>query len=104
MQNLIMGHASITTFLKHYLSRRITVDTQAVVRGIQPQAALMRAACTMSCLIDRRRPRLLTQEQSASVDDYPSVRSLLNRREKLKRTVPNATKHPEYKALASRIS
>jgi hypothetical protein len=104
MQNLMMGHASITTFLKHYLSRRITVDTQAVVRGIQPQAALMRAACTMSRSIDRRRPRRLTQEQSASVDDYPSVRSLLTRREKLKRTVPNATKHPEYKALASKIS
>jgi hypothetical protein len=104
MQNLIMGHASITTFLKHYLSRRITVDTQAVVRGIQPQAALMRAACTMSRSIDRRRPRQLTQEQSASVDDDPSVRSLLNRREQLKRTVPNATKHPMYKALASKIS
>jgi hypothetical protein len=104
MQNLIMGHASITTFLKHYLSRRITVDTQAVVRGIQPQAALMRAACTMSRSIDRRRPRLLTQEQSASVDDNPSVRSLLDQREQLKRTVRNATKHPKYKALASKIS
>ena len=64
----------------------------------------MRAACTISRLIDRRRPRLLTQEQSASVDDDPSVRSLLNRREKLKRTVPNATKHPKYKALASKIN
>ncbi|KAI1525128.1 repeatdomain containing protein [Pyrenophora tritici-repentis] len=29
-----MGHASISTFLKHYLSRRITVDTQAVVRAL----------------------------------------------------------------------
>jgi hypothetical protein len=48
MQNLMMGHASIATFLKHYLSRRITVDTQAVVRGIQPQAALMRAACNIA--------------------------------------------------------
>jgi hypothetical protein len=104
MQNLIMGHASITTFLKHYLSRRITVDTQAVVRGIQPQAALMRAACTMSRSIDRRRPRQLTQEQSASVDDDPSVRYLLNQREQLKRTVLNATKLPKYKALASKIS
>lgn len=100
----MMGHASISTFLKHYLSRRITVDTQAVVRGIQPQPALMRAACTMSRSIDRRRPRRLTQEQSASVDNDPSVRSLLDRREQLKRTVPNATKHPKYKALASKIS
>ncbi|KAI2479406.1 DUF3435 domain containing protein [Pyrenophora tritici-repentis] len=104
MQNLMMGHASISTFLKHYLSRRITVDTQAVVRGIQPQAALMRAACTMSRSIDLRRPRRLTQEQSSSVDDDPSVRFLLNRREQLKRTVPNVTKHPKYKALASKIS
>jgi hypothetical protein len=34
MQNLIIGHASIATFLRHYLLQRITVDTQAVVRGI----------------------------------------------------------------------
>ncbi|KAF2818073.1 hypothetical protein CC86DRAFT_337582 [Ophiobolus disseminans] len=104
MQNLMMGHASIATFLKHYLSRRITVDTQAVVRGIQPQAALMRAACTMSRSIDCRRPRRLTPEQSASVNDDPYVRSLLDRREQLKRTVSNATKHPKYKALTSKIN
>ncbi|CAI9635546.1 unnamed protein product [Alternaria burnsii] len=104
MQNLMMGHASISTFLKHYLSRRITVDTQAVVRGIQPQTAFMRAACTMSRSIDLRRPRRLTQEQSASVDEDPSVRFLLDRRDQLKRKVPNATKHPEYKTLVSKIS
>jgi hypothetical protein len=99
-----MGHASITTFLKHHLSQRITVDTQAVVRGIQPKAALMRVACTMSRSIDRRRPQQLTQEQSASVEDNPSVHSLLDQQEQLKRMVPNATKHPKYKALASKIS
>ncbi|KAI1676344.1 DUF3435 domain containing protein [Pyrenophora tritici-repentis] len=104
MQNLIMGHASIATFLKHYLSRRITVDTQAVVRGIQPQAALMRSACTMSRSIDRRRPRRLTEEQSASVDNDPSICSLLNQREHLKRTLRNATKQPKYKALTTKIN
>ncbi|CAN9361177.1 unnamed protein product [Alternaria alternata] len=104
MQNLMMGHASISTFLKHYLSRRITVDTQAVVRGIQPQTAFMRAACTMSRSIDLRRPRRLTQEQSASVDEDASVRFLLDRRDRLKRKVPNATKHPEYKTLVLKIS
>lgn len=67
IQNLTMGHASMPTFLKHCLSRRVTVETQAVMRGIQPQAALMRAACTMNRSIDRRRPRRLTPEQSASV-------------------------------------
>jgi hypothetical protein len=100
----MMGHASITTFLRHYLSRRITIDTQAVVRGIQPQTALMRAACTMSRSIDHRRPRRLTPEQSAAVNNDPSVRSLLNQREKLKRTISNATKHPTYKALGSKIN
>lgn len=104
MQNLMMGHASITTFLKHYLSRRITVDTQAVVRGILPQTALMRAACTMSRTIDRRRPRRLTPDQAASVNNHPSVHALLNQRDRLKRTIPNATKHPKYKALAAKIN
>ncbi|KAF1952281.1 hypothetical protein CC80DRAFT_518793 [Byssothecium circinans] len=102
--NLMMGHASISTFLKHYLSRRVTVDTQAVVRGIQPQTALMRATCTMSRSIDRRRPRRLTPEQTALVNDDPTVRSLLNRRERLKCTLTNATKRLKYKALTSEIN
>ncbi|KAF1968536.1 hypothetical protein BU23DRAFT_479997, partial [Bimuria novae-zelandiae CBS 107.79] len=29
--NLIIRHASMATFLKHYLLRRITVNTQAIV-------------------------------------------------------------------------
>ncbi|KAF2676861.1 hypothetical protein K458DRAFT_379389 [Lentithecium fluviatile CBS 122367] len=102
MQNLMMGHASIGTFLKHYLSRRVTVDTQAVVRGLQPQDALMRAACTMSRSIDRRRPRRLTPEQSASVNEHPKVISLLERREKLKRT--HGTKHLKYQELNRKIN
>ncbi|KAJ5063702.1 hypothetical protein J3E74DRAFT_287990 [Bipolaris maydis] len=40
IQNLIMGYASIATFLKHYLSRRITVDTQAVERQRRRHALL----------------------------------------------------------------
>ncbi|KAF2679215.1 hypothetical protein K458DRAFT_394122 [Lentithecium fluviatile CBS 122367] len=101
-QNLIMGHASITTYVKHYLPRHITVDTQAVVRGIQPQTAIIRAACTMSRSIDRRRPRRLTPEQSASVNDHPTIRALLDRRARLKRTL--TTKDPQYRALTSKIN
>jgi hypothetical protein len=104
MQNLMMGHANIRTFLKHYLSRRVTVDTQAVVRGMQPQDALMRAACTMSRSIDHRRPRRLTAEQSASVNDHPTVRSLLDRRDRLKNALKHATKHPKYQALNRKIN
>jgi hypothetical protein len=64
----------------------------------------MRAACTMSRSIDRRRPRRLTPEQSASVNDDATVRFLLDQREQLKRTLVNATKHPEYKTLTSKIN
>ncbi|KAF1364477.1 hypothetical protein EJ07DRAFT_27239, partial [Lizonia empirigonia] len=104
MQNMMMGHASITTFLRHYLSRRVTVDTQAVVRGIRPQDALMRASCTMSRSIDRRRPRRLTTKQSESVNDHPTLRSLLKQRERLKATLKNATKHSKYKELSRKIN
>jgi len=99
-----MGHASITTFLRHYLSRHITVDTQAVVRGIQPQHAIMRAACTMSRTIDHRRPRRLTPEQSASVNNHPAVLSLLRRREQLKIILQNPTKHPKYQNVNRKIN
>jgi hypothetical protein len=102
MQNLMMGHASISTFVKHYLSRRITVDTQAVVRGIKPQATLMRAVCTMSRSIDRRRPRQLTAEQSLSVNDLPVIRSLLDRRTSHKKR--NKTSNPAYAALTVKIN
>lgn len=80
MQNLIMGHASIDVFLKHYLSRKVTIDTQAVVRGIPTQDTIMRAACTMSRSIDARRPQRLTLEQSLSVSDHPKIQSLLRQR------------------------
>ncbi|KAH7119589.1 C2H2 finger domain protein [Dendryphion nanum] len=105
MQNLMMGHASIRTFEKHYLSRRITVDTQAVVRGIRPQEALMRAACTMSRTIDPRRPQRLTAEESASVNDLPPIRDLLGRRERLKRNLgKGATQHPLYTDINREIN
>jgi hypothetical protein len=102
---MIMGHASIKKFLRHYLSRRVTVDTQAVVRGIQPQDTLMRAACTMSRSIDRRRPRRLTTEQSASVNEHPTLRSLFKQRERLKSALKkSATKDFEYKELSRKIN
>lgn len=81
IQNIMIGHASIRTLLKHYLSQRVTVDTQAVVRGLHPQDAIMRTACTMSRSIDRRRSRWLTAEQSTSVNEDPTLRSLLDRQE-----------------------
>jgi hypothetical protein len=102
MQNLIIGYASISTFVKHYLSRRITVDTQAVVRGIELQVALMRAVCTISRSINCCCPRQLTAEQSSSVNNLPVLRALLNCRTSLKKRAK--TSNLEYAALLVKIS
>ena len=68
-------------FLKSYLSRYITSDTQAARRGLEPQTALMRIASGMSRTIDRRRPRMLNDAQRAEVDQHPEVK-ILHRRQK----------------------
>ncbi len=98
LRNLIMKHATTDVFLNHYLSRRITTDAQAVVRGLAPQEELMKAACRMSRWIDPERPRFLTPEQSQSVDRDPRIRKLLRQQEKL-----NSKRSSEYKDLQRNI-
>lgn len=44
LRNLMMQHADIPTFLKYYLPRRVTLDAQAIVRGLEPQEELISAA------------------------------------------------------------
>lgn len=78
----MMQHAETDTFLKPYLSRRVTMDTQAIVRGLAPQDELMRAACRMSRWINPDRPWKLTPEQSASVNYDPRILKLERAREK----------------------
>src|SRR5438876_575585 len=48
LQNLMLQHASIDTFIKHYLPRRVTADTRAIVSGYEPQYDLMRVAYQMT--------------------------------------------------------
>lgn len=102
MQNLMMQHADSRTFLRHYLPRRVTVDTAAIVRGLDPQDSIMRSACNMSRWIDPNRPWSLTQEQADSVNEQPAIRSLLAHRQKLKRRVDAGD--PKYIALNKRIT
>ena len=47
LQNMMLQHASIDTFIKHYLPRR-SADVRAVVSGYKPQKDLMRAAGRMT--------------------------------------------------------
>jgi len=36
LQNIIMQHAKINTFIKHYLRQKVTANTQAIVSGYKP--------------------------------------------------------------------
>ncbi|OGE48455.1 hypothetical protein PENARI_c028G03021 [Penicillium arizonense] len=70
LQNVMLQHASIDTFVRHY-SVGIHVDAQAIVRGMPAQKQLMRFACSMSRSIDPRRPYRL--EDSSCVNQIPRV-------------------------------
>ncbi|MCJ1343077.1 hypothetical protein MMC31_001268 [Peltigera leucophlebia] len=80
-RNLILQHHNSTVFLKSYLSRYITSNTQAACRGLELQTALMRIASGMSRTIDCRQPRKLNDAQRAEVNQHLEVR-LLHRRQK----------------------
>lgn len=82
LQNVMLQHASIDTFVRHY-SVGIHVDAQAIVRGLPAQKQLMRFACSMSRSIDPRRPYRL--EDSSCINDIPRVRTLEDRRQARKR-------------------
>jgi len=105
LQNLMLQHANMRTFVKHYLPRRVTADTRAIVSGYKPQHDLMRAACRMRRWIDPNRPQELTSEQSSSVNKQPRICRLLKQRETWKRRFKGAaTKRPEYKLLTCEIA
>jgi hypothetical protein len=104
LQNMMMQHADMRTFINHYLSRRVTADTAAIVRGRKPQYELMRAACRMSRWINPDRPQELTDEKTLSVNKNPRICQLLACRVELKqRFKGKATKNPSYQALSQEI-
>ncbi|KAI9769856.1 MAG: hypothetical protein M1840_003850 [Geoglossum simile] len=104
LQNMMLQHANIDTFIKHYLPRRVTADVWAIVSGYEPQKDLMRAACRMTRWIDPNRPQNLTREQSQSVDKHHRLRQLLAQRARWNcRFKGAATKQPRYGSLSSDI-
>jgi hypothetical protein len=76
-----MKHADIRTFLKHYLPRRIGTDMQSLMRGLEPDSAMMRAVTRMGRWIDTRRPRELTDEQKASVEEIAELQEAIQKRD-----------------------
>lgn len=83
MRNLVMHHADTRTFLKFYLSRRISKNLPAIIRGLDPEDDIMRAACRMSRTIDPNRPQRLTTEQSLSLNHLPVIIALKRRRDEI---------------------
>lgn len=81
LRNLIMHHADTRTFLKYYLDRRIDKNLPAIIRGLNPEDDIMRAACRMSRTIDPKRPQELTTMQSSSVNQQPEILALVRRRD-----------------------
>jgi hypothetical protein len=103
LQNLILQHASIDTFLKHYLDRRINPDLLKIHRGVKPEKELMRFACSMSWSIDPRRPWKLTTKQSASVNDLPCIVKLAWRAKKLLGAPEGSEKEEKYHRACRRL-
>lgn len=87
LRNVVMHHADTRTFLKFYLSRRISKNLPAIIRGLDPEEDIMRAACRMSRTIDPDRPQELTTEQSCSVNQEPEILKLMARRDVISRSL-----------------
>ncbi|KAJ5904907.1 uncharacterized protein N7473_001823 [Penicillium subrubescens] len=70
---LIMKHASPRTFLEHYHPLQLDTDMIRVIYGLDPDVELMRAVPRQSRWRDTRRPRYLTDQQRAQIEDHPEL-------------------------------
>ncbi|KAB8227561.1 DUF3435 domain-containing protein [Aspergillus alliaceus] len=70
---LIMKHASPRTFLEHYHPLQLDTDMIRIICGLDPDVELMRAVTRQSRWRDTRRPRYLTDQQKAQVEDHPEL-------------------------------
>ncbi|KAJ5974897.1 hypothetical protein N7481_008604 [Penicillium waksmanii] len=110
MRNLVMHHADTRTFLKFYLSRRISKNLPAIIRGLDPEDDIMRAACRMSRTIDPNRPRRLTTKQSFSLNQLPVIVELKRQRDEIVQSVDGpiskhkGTKYEKYRKLKQELA
>ncbi|KAH8759530.1 hypothetical protein F5882DRAFT_431795 [Hyaloscypha sp. PMI_1271] len=93
LQNMIMQHAKIDTFIKHYLRRTVTADTRAIVSGYEPQRDLMRAAYRMTRWIDPDRP----QDVKTTLDQNDEMPPLQKRLAETVMTLPGTTIEEEFR-------
>jgi hypothetical protein len=79
LQNVILQHADIHTFVRHY-EVDVDVDVQGIIRKTRSQTPLVRFACSFSASIDPDRPFSLSPEEFKSLNELPVV---LARQEKV---------------------
>ncbi len=100
-----MQHADSRVILRHYLQREIRADTMGIIRGLEPQRALIKTLCSLGSSISKRRPTGLTRAQSASVNNDPRVRELVRRRDDLHaRSYRSAEARQKYKHAAKEVT
>ncbi|KAI1939195.1 hypothetical protein LOZ57_006155 [Ophidiomyces ophidiicola] len=75
--NVIMNHASMNTFIKHYRIRR-HANLQEVMCGLDPDREWERALTGQDRLRDVRRPRYLTDAERRSVEQDPELRAAIS--------------------------
>jgi hypothetical protein len=75
LQNVMLQHADIRTFVKHY-EVDVDVDVQGIVRKTGSQTPLVRFACSLSASIDLDRPYKLLTAESRSLNELPVVRAV----------------------------
>lgn len=83
LQNVMLQHANINTFVRHY-SVGIHVNAQAIVRGLPQEKRLMRFSSSMSRSIDPRRPYKPTEEDINVINMLPRVCALQDLTQKRK--------------------
>jgi seryl-tRNA synthetase len=104
LRNLIVHHADTRTFVRYYLSRRINKNLPVIIRGLNPEDDIMRAACWTSRTIDPNRPQELTTAQSSSVNQQPEIVDLVRQRDGLGRQMGRPlSKHEGTEEYANAI-
>ncbi|RWA03585.1 hypothetical protein EKO27_g11521 [Xylaria grammica] len=76
LRNLTLDHADSGPFRRHYLGRQVGADVWGIIRGQEPQQALVKQSNSLGHSISKRRPIDLTPEQAASITTHPLIRRL----------------------------
>jgi len=100
----MLDHANSNPFQRHYLGRQIAVDPYALIRGLEPQNALVEKSCSIGHSISKRRPVDLTTEQAASVNSHPGIKKLACKVEELRQQAKHSRKAMEkYKQAHDKL-